>query len=125
MTVELPHRRAHDHPQFLEAIRRDAGRLCRQLFGSTGRARVVHVIVDTRERWVLQCQVEGHPVHDPRFRAAMTTKLTAHYEHGFGPTATVTVAAGMLAGDAQDGTPPDQWIILPSLTDLLEAEGVH
>lgn len=125
MTVVLPHRMDHDDPRFLSAIRADAGRLFRKTFGLTGRARVARVIVDDVERWILQCQVEGHPVHDPEFRDRTSAVLAAHYRRGFGSAARVDVEAGLLAGDAQDGAPPDQWIILPSLERPSAAEGVH
>ena len=82
--------------------------------------------LDTQQRrvpmWVIEVLTEGHPVHDNLFVTTMTrTWRQKFFVPGFGPGTQVTCDARMMAGDWQDGRPPDQMIILPplKLADLL------
>jgi hypothetical protein len=116
VTVVLPHRRSHDDPRFFKAIELEHARVLRKLFGSTGQARVTHVSeAGHTEKWVLDGRVEGHPVHDPLFRARYSDLMVQHYQRGFGPNATVSIETSLEAGDGQDGKPACQLVIMPSV----------
>jgi hypothetical protein len=129
VTAVLQHRASHDDPRFHQRIELEHAHVLRGLFGSAGEARVMRVIGVVRgvltERWTLEGRVEGPPVHDPVFRARVYTTLRAHYQRGFGSGAVVTATAALEAGDAQDGAPPAQLLILPSLHDEELAHGMR
>lgn len=65
-------------------------------------------------------EVEGPPVHDPEYRAAVRRQFEDRFLFpGFGPGATlVRFEAGVLAGDTQDGRPPEQMIVMPTVNLL-------
>jgi hypothetical protein len=70
--------------------------------------------------WALciECRVEGVAVHDPQLRAAAERQIRDHFlARGFGQAAAdqATVDAVLLAGDTQDGKPPQQVIVLPTI----------
>jgi hypothetical protein len=67
--------------------------------------------------WTIQVRTEGHPAHDPDYVNWMTRQWRRFFNEGFGPGTTVSVKVKIEAGDTQDGRPPDQLVILPSLTD--------
>ena len=92
-------------------------RWCRMGFqSSVGRARC-----DLRRayyRFVLE--IEGPPVHDPAFVESVRQQFVERFmAPGFGPGARLLrFRTKLLAGDRQDGTPPDQLLVMPQ-ADLL------
>jgi hypothetical protein len=68
-------------------------------------------------------EIEGPPVHDPEYRAEVKARFEEKFMRlGFGPSARLTrFHAGVLAGDKEDGRPPEQLLVMPTLrlTDLL------
>lgn len=117
--VDLLPKANHRHPRFQDAIKHDAATLFRRLFGSAGRVRVTAFQNRDSERWIVEVQVEGVDVHDPDYRARQCAAMRHHYRRGFGSTATVSVEAGLLAGSSEDGTPPAQWVVLPTIQHAL------
>lgn len=124
VTATLPRRATHEGPAFFAAMQHDAGTLMRDTFGSAGQARVTVFRDTTHERWIVETVVEGADVHDPGYRARTCLALETHYRTGFGPLATVVAEAGMLAGSAEDGTPADQWLVMPTIGSVLTAQEV-
>jgi len=94
----------------------------RAVFRSTvGRVRVA------RPAWrdyVIQIEVEGPPAHDPAFVAAIRRDVIARIvTGGFGDAAVLTRwEVSILAGDTEDGRPRQQLVVVPSWSDVLEAE---
>lgn len=62
-------------------------------------------------------QIEGPPVMDPGYRNAVRDDFTRRFmEPGFGPGARLVLfRPTLLAGDREDGQPPEQLIVLPTL----------
>lgn len=90
----------------------NCARFARKAFGSAGEMKVVR----TGDGYTIDIRVEGHPVHDARFVAYYAHMFRRFFESGFGVGTTMTLDARLEAGSRQDGTPPDQLLILPSLS---------
>jgi hypothetical protein len=62
-------------------------------------------------------EVEGPPVHDPEYVLSVRQNFVDNLMlKGFGPSAQLkTFEAGLLAGDAEDGKPPTQMLVMPQL----------
>ncbi len=73
--------------------------------------------------YYITVMIEGPPAHDPGYREYVRRDFTKKFvEAGFGQTARLVMfRCNIMAGDKQDGTPPEQLIVLPSirLSDLL------
>lgn len=63
--------------------------------------------------WEIAILSEGHPAHDPGYAGWMHAEWRRFLAVGFGPKARITTAASLVAGTRDDGTPPDQLIIMP------------
>lgn len=84
----------------------------RSLFGSAGQMRITEKL----DHYIIDLRIEGRPAHDPDFVAHIKRKMVVFFIKQFGPTTTVTMTPPKIeAGSRQDGSPPDQLIILPSL----------
>lgn len=70
-------------------------------------------------------EVEGPPAHDPEFVRNVRQQFRANFvEKGFGSGARlVTFEVGILAGSREDGSPPEQLLVLPHI-DLKEQLGL-
>lgn len=68
-------------------------------------------------RYRLVVEIEGPPAHDPGYVGAWRRDFLRRFvRQGFGPSADlVRLEVSILAGDAQDGSPPSQVIVLPHL----------
>ena len=103
-------------------VKANCGRVGRLLFGSTSRMRL-RCATDATGRlyWEIAVLTEGHPVHDPQYTEWMHTQWRTFFQRGFG-ACEVHAHARLEAGDRQDGTPPDQLIIMPPLVkELVDA----
>lgn len=70
-----------------------------------------------RPRQYVACaRLEGVPAHDPDYRKALEAELLRFFGRGFGNGTTVHVDVHIEAGDRQDGKPPSQLVMLPTLT---------
>lgn len=65
--------------------------------------------------WQFSILSEGHPVHDPTYVAYYVTNLTQFFTIGFGLGTKVHVDTKLMAGSGENGKPPDQMMVLPSL----------
>jgi hypothetical protein len=76
--------------------------------------------------YCLVLEIEGPDAHDPEVVARVQADFTQRFmAPGFGQGATlVRFTVGLLAGDAEDGRPPAQLLVMPSirLTDHLTPE---
>lgn len=82
-------------------------------FGSAGRVRC-----DRRGTYYsFVVEVEGPPAHDPAYREHVKAQFAEHFvARGFGQGARlVTFEVGLLSGSHEDGSPPDQLLVLPHL----------
>lgn len=72
-------------------------------------------------------EIEGPPAHDPEYVESVKAQFQKHFmAKGFGQGAQLhRFRVILLAGDTQDGKPPEQMIVLPTinLRDLLAPGG--
>lgn len=62
-----------------------------------------------------QARVEGVPAHDPVYRDRLKQSIVTFFGSGYGPGTRVHVEVRIEAGDQQDGAPPSQIVVLPTL----------
>jgi len=77
--------------------------------------------------YVFVTEIEGPPAHDPEYIAAVKRQFIEHFmARGFGPSARlVRFHVGVLAGDQQDGQPPNQMLVMPLLDIATQLHGPH
>lgn len=92
-------------------VHANTARFLRKAFGAASEAR----ITKQNGQWIIEVRSEGHPVHDPTFVGFMSSSLLQFFVMGFGVGTKVATVARLEAGSAQDGTPPEQLVMLPSL----------
>lgn len=96
-------------------VKQNCVRFGRLMFGVASEMRLVCATDQGRLYWEVAVRTEGHPVHDPQYTNWVHAQWTRFFQHGFGSTCEIRPHARLEAGDRQDGTPPDQLIILPRL----------
>jgi hypothetical protein len=96
----------------------NAQRYFRLLFRSTvGRMKVDrrYTFANRFIGWRITVEIEGPPAQDPAYRQAAKADILRRFvEAGF-HTRQARIAVAILAGDAQDGRPPSQLIVLPTI----------
>lgn len=98
--------------QSLTEVLDNARRWLRQGFGSVGHVRVSKRIWS----WVIIAEVEGMPAHDPDFVASVRRQFQHNFvELGWGRLGWGRVKVEILAGDKQDGNPPSQLVVIPTV----------
>lgn len=104
-----------------DLVKENASRFGRVAFGSASQMRL-RCATDGVGRlyWEIAVLTEGHPVHDPQYVEWMHTQWSIFLRNGFGIGCEIQAHARLEAGDRQDGTPADQLIVLPPLS-----EGAH
>lgn len=102
------------HPSFAQ-VKVNAARFGRKVFGSPSQMRIHEF--PAGPRWEIEVLTEGHPAHEPLYVESVRQLWIRWGIEGFGLGAQVTVEARLVAGSRQDGSPPDQMLILPSLTE--------
>ena len=106
---------ATKRPDFA-TVKANCARFGRLTFGSASEMRIHHGTDQTgRLYWEIAVRTEGHPVHEPGYADWVHRQWRMLFRKGFGPTCEVQAHARLEAGDRQDGTPPDQLILLPTL----------
>lgn len=95
----------------LEYVRDNARRFFRRLFcSSAGQVQVINI----GTRWTINLRIEGPCVIDPGVRLEAKRQFIRHFvERGFRHARLVRMDAALLAGSREDGSPPDQVIVLP------------
>ena len=93
----------------LEVVRDSCASFGRAHFGSASVMRVLRF----PRGWEIAILSEGHPAHDPRYAGWMHAEWRKFLAVGFGSQARITSTASVVAGSRDDGTPPDQLIIMP------------
>lgn len=101
------------------AVTANAARFGRTAFGSASQMKVDALAGGTVRILV---RTEGHAVHEPAYVAWMTAQWQRWAREGWGAGTTLTGEAKLEAGSRQDGTPPDQLIIAPSI--VFAGEGI-
>jgi len=93
-----------------EEVKTNCLRFGRKAFGSTGQMNISHW---SNGQYIVKVRTEGHPVHDPNYVRWMNSNWQKFFTEGFGKGTTSTLETKLEAGDAQNGKPRDQLIILP------------
>ena len=94
-----------------DLVRANAARFARKAFGSAAQMN----IIERTQDWEFQILVEGPPVHDPAYVEHIHAAWRKFLRNGFGEMCKVQSSAKLMAGDAENGKPRDQMIILPAL----------
>ena len=94
----------------LEIVRQSCRAFGWRRFGSVS---VMRVERKPPGLWEIAILSEGHPVHDPGYARWMHGELRRFLTAAFGPEAKITTTASLVAGSRDDGTAPDQLIIMP------------
>jgi hypothetical protein len=108
----------HEHGRHVPFahVQKEVARWLVKGFGSVGRARVEEIHSASGSHFVIRAQVEGQPAHDPGFVAHVRRQFATYFVYqGWGPLATSSVQARVLAGDMQDGQPRRQLVVMPTL----------
>jgi hypothetical protein len=93
-----------------EEVKTNCLRFGRKAFGSTGQMNIQEY---SDGKYIIKCRVEGHPVHDPAYVDHQNAAWTRFFVNGFGVGTEVSLETKLEAGDAQDGKPRDQLVIIP------------
>lgn len=112
-TVTPGDRRRADLP-FAE-MKKNCARFGRDMFKSSSEMKIDRSQDDKGTFWTVSVITEGHPVHDPEYVTRMAATWAKFFRAGFGAGTHTHCDAKLLAGDAQNGAPRDQLIILPPL----------
>lgn len=93
------------------AVVDNARRYFRKAFKTVGRVRCDQ----QGTYYCLVVEIEGPPAHDPGYVESLKRDFTERFlAAGFGASARLTrFDVALLAGDAEDGTPPDQMLVMP------------
>ncbi len=102
----------------LRECRSNFSRWCSLGFASTvGRVRCTCTASAAGTVYLFVVEIEGPPAHDPGYRDAVRRQFAGRFMRtGFGSGAHLCrFEVSVLAGDRQDGSPPDQLLVLPTL----------
>ena len=95
-----------------EPLKQVIAKFTRGHFGSASQMRITEKL----DHYIIELLTEGKPAHDYVFVDQITARFQSFFKHQFGPgTQTSLSGPRLMAGSRQDGSPPDQMIILPSL----------
>ena len=84
----------------------------RSQFGSTGQMRITEPL----DHYLIDVRIEGRPAHDPDYVRITAPKFEAFFVSQFGVGTVVRLHGPRVeAGSRQDGRPPDQLVIIPSI----------
>ena len=97
-------------------------KFARKLFGSSAGAFEFKTVRENGGQYlVFVLRIEDLDItpQDPAYVSWISEQSEFFFKHAFGPGVVVTVTGEIMAGSRQDGSPSDQWIILPSIRDLM------
>ena len=69
--------------------------------------------------YILMAEVEGPPVHDPEYVLSIRRQFRAFVDRHWSARVPFKMDTALLAGDAEDGRPPAQLIVLPTIRDRM------
>jgi hypothetical protein len=99
------------HVPFVE-LKPNAIKWLRKKFGSAGRVR----FEEGPSGWKIIAQIEGVPAQDPNYVAAVKVQFANQFVlKGWGNLAKSRVDVRTLAGDMEDGSPPTQLVVMPTI----------
>ncbi len=97
-------------------VRHNAHKWLKQGFGTMGRARVREFIgTSILNKWIIECEVEGAPAHDPGYVGSVRLQFLRFVELGWGMLATGETEVILLAGNVEDGKPRQQLLVIPTI----------
>ncbi len=106
----------------LALVKENALKWLRMGFGSVGRARITESVRRTGpkqqfriNRWVIECEVEGPPAHDPEYVESVRAQFQKFAQAGWGQMATGSTEVRVLAGNKEGGKPRDQMLVIPTI----------
>lgn len=95
-----------------QAVKLMLANFARRHFGQAGQMRITEKL----DHYLIELLTEGRPAHDPEFVAYTTAVFENFYTAQFGVgTRTTLTGPRLMAGSRQDGSPPEQMVILPPL----------
>lgn len=95
-----------------EPVKASLADFARKHFGQAGQMRITEKL----DHYVIELLTEGKPAHDPGFVAHTSAVFKNFYTVQFGVgTHTRLTGPKLMAGSRQDGSPPEQMIIMPRL----------
>jgi hypothetical protein len=104
--------------QSAQAIKVEWAKVVKERLGRTGSVQANHVVSthpktgNLRSTWELIALIEDLNQNDPTFERIARRHLVAWCLWGFGSAADVEIEYKRMAGNAQDGKPPEQMLIL-------------
>lgn len=97
-------------------------RWCVETFGATGHAHCdefvhTHRVSEqiTAKGYILWAEVEGPPVTDPEYILYVRRCFRYFVDQNWSTTIRFKMDTAVLAGDAEDGNPPRQLLVLPGI----------
>lgn len=105
-----------------DTVQANTARFMRKAFGQAAQCRIRRF----RTVWVVEvlADAQRHPDDKPTF-VALSRDFTTFFRNGFGHSADVRVKARLMAGERVDGKPPDQLLMMPTISDVFRAAGVR
>ena len=103
----------------LDEVALPLARFVAATMGRAGRMKIVQAWNAARARmvWTITVQIEGESVYQPGWRAHVLQAFTLAAQRRFGEAVRVKMDVRLLAGQTRDGSPPSQWLVLPTLED--------
>jgi hypothetical protein len=139
-TVTVPFTSHHLSPAFFDQLQQEVGRVYRGLFGSASQVQALQyarrgdsggwvpvrqdrtgVVLGwrpTETRLVITCRTESIAANDPVCRAHIKARLAAFYRNSTTQAAHLHLDVEVEAGEAGDGQPARQLIMIPSIRAL-------
>lgn len=111
------------HPTMAD-VQLNCARFGKKAFGEAAQMRIrfqqiaIGVGMRLHDVWEISVLAEGLPAHEAPFAEWMHAKWLRFFRNGFGVGCRVTSEAHVMAGDVQDGRPPDQMLIVPTISSL-------
>ena len=74
--------------------------------------------------YIVEVRTEGHPVHDDEYVRSIRRQFSQFCKMGLGVGTRISLSTKLEAGSRQDGTPPEQLIMLPKFQVPGNKEGL-
>ena len=107
--------RVHGKPIPTKELRFNVARWLRKGFGSAGRCRISNELTNGSAVTLIEVEIEGVAAHDPAYVRSVKRGFARFVEQGWGRMAYCSVEVEVLAGDVQNGKPPAQLVVMPTI----------